>query len=407
MKLLVIDTSYSYEKILKLGLQSSVLCRDLDGYFEHVWTIHPFASLVTSSDWGNQYGRFDTFMMSKNHTFIEGKIGRFKFLRFFKRLNFFYSQLGMLIYLIKLIKKEKISVLRVGDPLYLGILGFILSRINKIPFVVRVGSNNDKIRQTTGRCMMPRFFNSIRLEEVTERFIFSKANLVAGANYDNLNFALNNGANPNRCTLFRYGNLINPVHFIHPANRISIRDNFDFSFDCLLLCIARLDPVKKVDDVIKVTSEVKRAKFRVKTLIVGDGCEKEKLINLAKSLSVFEDIIFCGNKDQEWIANIIPEATVVLSPHTGRALTEVALGGAPIVAYDIDWQSEIIESGFTGELIGFGDSQAFANATIKLLKNRVYALELGSNVREKVLKMMDPFILNEHERDQYNKLLNN
>ena len=38
MKLLVIDTSYSYEKIVKLGLQSSVLCRDLDGYFEHVWT---------------------------------------------------------------------------------------------------------------------------------------------------------------------------------------------------------------------------------------------------------------------------------------------------------------------------------------------------------------------------------
>ena len=131
------------------------------------------------------------------------------------------------------------------------------------------------------------------------------------------------------------------------------------------------------------------------------------MINLAKSLGVFEDIIFCGNKDQEWIANIIPEATVVLSPHTGRALTEVALGGAPIVAYDIDWQSEIIESGFTGELIGFGDSQAFANATIKLLNNRVYARELGSNVREKVLKMMDPFTLNEHERDQYNKLLNN
>ena len=48
-----------------------------------------------------------------------------------------------------------------------------------------------------------------------------------------------------------------------------------------------------------------------------------------------------------------------------------------------------------------------AVATIKLLNNRVYARELGSNVREKVLKMMDPFILNEHERDQYNKLLNN
>ena len=110
MKLLVIDTSYSYEKILKLGLQSSVLCRDLDGYFEHVWTIHPFASLVTSSDWGSQFGRFDTFVMSKNHTFIEGKIGRFKFLRFFKRLNFFYSQLGILAVVVVVLINDVVFV---------------------------------------------------------------------------------------------------------------------------------------------------------------------------------------------------------------------------------------------------------------------------------------------------------
>ena len=36
---------------------------------------------------------------------------------------------------------------------------------------------------------------------------------------------------------------------------------------------------------------------------------------------------------------------------TGRALAEAALGGVPIVAYDIDWHSEAVETGVTGELV--------------------------------------------------------
>ncbi|MEQ1789376.1 MAG: glycosyltransferase [Rickettsiales bacterium] len=402
-KLLVLDTSFSYEAVVKRGLLNSVTCRDLDGYFEHVWSVHPFASLVTTPDWGAEFGRSVTYPVTQTHTFIEGKVGLSAVFKKLASVNFLLSQLDMLFFLINLIHKEKISVIRVGDPLYLGLLGYVLSKLTGIPFIVRVGANNEKIRSTTGKCMMPRLFKTVNQEKVVERFVLSHADLVAGANKDNLQFAINSGANPNKCTLFRYGNLIDAEHFIDPSQRINA--DTPFSDSLFLLCIARLELVKKVDDVIRVLAEVRKNGFDVKALLVGDGREREKLGVLAEQLGILDQVIFCGNRDQLWLSSIIPYATVILSPHTGRALTEAALGAVPIAAYDIDWQSELIESGITGELVPFGDWQALAAATIKLLRYPIYARNMGKNVREKVLEMMDPAKLNEHERQQYEKLL--
>jgi glycosyltransferase involved in cell wall biosynthesis len=163
--------------------------------------------------------------------------------------------------------------------------------------------------------------------------------------------------------------------------------------------------VKKVDDVIRVLAEVRANGFDVKALLVGDGRERDKLALLAKEIGVSEHVIFCGNRDQSWMSSIIPHAAVVISPHTGRALTEAALGGAAIAAYNVDWQGELIETGVTGELVPFGDWRALSAATIKLLNDPTYALNLAANVREKVLKMMDPAKLNEHERQQFLEIL--
>lgn len=402
-KLLVLDTSFSYESIVKRGLESSVTCRDLDGFFDHVWSVHPFASLVTSSEWGAEFGKPVTYSIGASHTFVEGKVGMSACLKKIAPINFLLAQFGVLIFLLKLIRKERISIIRVGDPLYLGLLGYVLSKLTGIPFVVRVGANNEKIRATTGKGMMPRLFKSINQERFVERFVLSRANLVAGANNDNLQFAIDSGANPDKCTIFRYGNLIDAVHFTDPSLRHFVRDVF--TEGPFLLCIARLELVKKVDDVIRVLAEVRANGFDVKALLVGDGRERDKLALLAKEIGVSEHVIFCGNRDQSWMSSIIPHAAVVISPHTGRALTEAALGGAAIAAYNVDWQGELIETGVTGELVPFGDWRALSAATIKLLNDPTYALNLAANVREKVLKMMDPAKLNEHERQQFLEIL--
>ncbi len=373
----------------------------------HVWTAHPFATLVSSDHWSDRYGPPAEYKLGERHTFVEGKIGRFRVFKNFPAINFLFSQIGVFSRLLGLIRKEKISAVRAGDPLYVGLFGWALARISGVPLVIRIGGNSDKVYETTGSPLMPRLFRTRQREKQIERFVLARADLVAGANQDNLDFALANGARPERSTLFRYGNLIDKIHFLprsqRPGGR-SLLGEFGTLEPKLLLYVGRLERVKQPDHVVRVLALLREWGQRVSLLIVGDGSLRTALVALAENLGVSSHVVFCGNRDQQWLAQVIPIADVVLSPHTGRALSEAALGAAPIVAYDVDWQGELVRAGATGELVPCGDWIRMAEAARRLLTDLNYARRLGDNARTSALEMMDPQALNRHEIDQYEAL---
>jgi glycosyltransferase involved in cell wall biosynthesis len=407
-KLLVLDTSYTLEMVHQRHLEAPILCRDLDGFFEHVWSVHPFATLLTSDEWGPRFGKPDRYDLATRHTVIEGKVGRFAGLKALFPVNFLLGQIGLLLDLRRLVRAEGISVIRAGSPLYLGLFGWALARLCKIPLVIRVGGNHDKAFESTGLPMEPRLMRSRRIEKIVERFVFRRADLVAGANQDNLDFALANGATPDRSTLFRYGNLIDERHLAEPAGRPR-DDTYLAQLGLLpgrfLLYIGRLEPVKQPDHVVEALAEVRRRGFEVKAVLAGDGRMRTALTEQAHALGVEDGIVFAGNVGQDRVAELIPLAAAVVSPHTGRALTEAALGAAPVVAYDIDWQGELIEDGVTGVLVPHGAAGQMAEGVVRLLSDPAYARRLGTALRQRALAMLDPAKLDEHEREEYRKLL--
>ena len=119
---------------------------------------------------------------------------------------------------------------------------------------------------------------------------------------------------------------------------------------------------------IHVVALLKDRGHEVKGVFVGDGSMHDELIALSKELEVSDQIVFCGNRDQAWLSRVIPHVSVVISTLTGRALAEAALGGVPIVAYDIDWHSEAVETGVTGELVPYLDYSLMADSVEKNLE---------------------------------------
>jgi len=85
----------------------------------------------------------------------------------------------------------------------------------------------------------------------------------------------------------------------------------------------------------------------------------------------------------------------------GRALTEACLAGSPIIAYDLDWQGEIIQNGETGELVPAGDWEEMTRRASFLLANPEEALRLGKKARLVAMKMMDPEALADVEVGAY------
>lgn len=403
----MVDGSYTYETIARLGLEQSVFARDLDGFFRHVWSVHPFGDVSTPA---GESGAPDLHELNPRHSFIQGRPGGFRFLERVFPLNFLIGQADLLQRLRRLVRREGITLVRAGDPLYMGLFGWILAKSCGIPLVVRINGNNDRLRTNTGQPLYPRLLRSIAIEQAIERFVLKRTDLVVAPNQDNLDFAIAKGANPHRAAIFRYGNLIAPGHLVEPSQRAcdpAVFDKLGVEPRRYLLCVSRLQKLKFPDDAVRVLASARRAGHDVKLVLAGEGPMREELENLAAELEVTEWVVFAGNLRQDALQQLNAQAAAVISPLTGRALSESAMGGAAIAAYDLDWQSDLIETGVTGELVPFRDAEALGAAVVKFLDSPDYAGAMGRAVRERALEMLDPDKLNAFERETYANLLEN
>lgn len=403
-RLLVLDAAYSLAAVRSRQLEHSVTSRDLGGFFDHVWSVHPLVG-ADADDSSHPFGRVTQEPLDPSNTFVEGRIGRFTWMRRLPVVNLAVSQIALFLFLWRLIRRERVTVIRAGDPYYLGLFGLMLARLNRIPLVIRVNGNYDAVYEQTGRPIYPRLLRRRSVEKRLERWIFPRADLVAGANRNNLDYALSNGARPERGTVFGYGNLIAPEHFEHPRERQGVLVSTEAGLGPLLVYVGRLEPVKHVEDVIRAFATVVTRHADAQLLLVGDGSIREELRATASALGVLDRVHFVGNKDQGWIARSLVDADVIVSPLTGRALVEAGLSATPIVAYDIEWHSEILQDRVTGRLVTYRDVEALSTAVSECLDDRSEAIAMGARCRERMLQMMNPDSLMRHEQEAYARLL--
>ena len=403
-RLLVLDAAYSLATIRDRELEQSVVARDLDGWFDHVWSVHPLVG-ADPADQHDDVGPIRTIAFAPGHTVVEGHLGRFRALRRVSPLNFALAQSNLVWRLSTLIRRERINVIRVGDPYYLGLIGLVLSRLHRIPLAIRINGNYDAIHASVGRLAYPRIFRRRSVEKRIDRFVLPRASLVVAPNDDNLDFALANGARPEAADVFPYGNLIHPIHFEDPGQRPSIRADLCVGTRPMVVYITRLEPVKRPADLLTVAVALRDAGLDAAVVLVGDGSMRTELEARSAVLGVTDQVVFAGSRGQRWIASCLAEAAVVAAPHNGRSLVESALAGRPIVAYDIDWHRELIDDGQNGVLVADGDAHAMAGAVIDLLRDRDRADVLGRAGRETALQRMSPRTLAAHERAAYERIL--
>ena len=401
----VLDMTFTLKMFRERQLEQALESLKLGGYFNKVISVHPLAGLF---ELGNgRFGEPVITQLDESLVFIEGKIGISKIWRFMPPLNFLLAQVMLVRLLIRMGRASKVDVIRIGDPYYLGLMGLLLARFLSVPLAIRVGFRYDEIFLVTGKPVNSRLFFFRWVEKIVERFIFSRCDLIAGANEDNMRYALEKGGDSKVATIFRYGNLIHPNHWLNPNTRESADEilvEYGLLNEKFFITVARLEPMKYVEDAIRVVAELVHRGHSVKALIVGDGSLRKKLENLATILGVGNAVIFAGNHKQEWIARVLPRSALIVSPHMGRALTEAALSGVPIVAYDYDWQREVVVDGQTGYLVPHKDWMGLSDKAEYLLIHSASGKKMGQNAREKILEMMNPERLERHEQSEYCKL---
>ena len=161
--------SSDYESLKRKGVADMILERDEGGFFDRVITVHPFTA------------KNQTIVLNKSHIIYEFGIWPQFLLKkkgVLKYLSYPFQILKILLPLKKIVKNEGIQIIRATDPYFMGLIGWILSKISKIPFCISVHVDYLKMLQLDAFNSFKKNKLTIKILTLLERFIYRKAELV-------------------------------------------------------------------------------------------------------------------------------------------------------------------------------------------------------------------------------------
>lgn len=172
----------------------------------------------------------------------------------------------------------------------------------------------------------------------------------------------------------------NPVGI--PANQWRLEGTRD------IVCVARMEMRQKRHDVLFMAFKMVLDKQPgVKLHLFGDGGDMQNTQDLANELGIKDEVVFHGN-----IKNVKEKigayrVSVLTSDYEGmpNTLLEAMALGMPVVATDCSpgGAAYLIDNNENGILVPRGDSEAVAEALLKVLSDDQFAVRIGKKARER------------------------
>nr|WP_320161278.1 glycosyltransferase family 4 protein [uncultured Methanoregula sp.] len=175
----------------------------------------------------------------------------------------------------------------------------------------------------------------------------------------------------------------------------------------ILLCVGRLASNKFVDVVVRSMPDILKQYKDTKLLIVGDGPQKKYLMDLANEIGTSQSTLFCGFQSSDIIQDYYGAADIVICPYSGLVLFEAMSAGKPIVAFDLEWHSEVITHLKNGMLVEPMNEHALAQGVIQLFDNAELTRDLGNNAHEYAIKYLDWRTISQRYFEEFDALIKN
>lgn len=167
-----------------------------------------------------------------------------------------------------------------------------------------------------------------------------------------------------------------------------IRSRLNLAEDGLAIgTVARLEPVKGVEYLVRATPALAAEFSRAKFVIVGDGSERPRLTRLADELGVADRIVFAGHQDDAlaWMSALDIFVQPSLNEGLGRTLIEAGFLEIPAVASAVCGISDVVLEGRTGYLVAPHDATQLAQAVRRLAGDRRLRQGFGAAAKAHVL----------------------
>ncbi|OGG49580.1 hypothetical protein A2704_07185 [Candidatus Kaiserbacteria bacterium RIFCSPHIGHO2_01_FULL_54_36b] len=164
-----------------------------------------------------------------------------------------------------------------------------------------------------------------------------------------------------------------------------------------LVYMGRVSYEKSIDQLLKALVLLVPQMPDIKLVIVGDGPERAKLGNLAKSLGIEQNVHFSGFLFDERLTEVLQTSdlfvTASKSENMPLAVLEAMACGLPVVTVTSLGLSEIVQDESNGYLLPPDDPQRMTKAILHLLQDKTMHQRFSEKSREISLNYSDDAVM--------------
>lgn len=242
-----------------------------------------------------------------------------------------------------------------------------------------------------------KFYIRLLHEHILIKFFYNKLDkiiTVSNGAKDNISKYLKN-KNRNRIEC-----IYNPIKIndIREKAKENIKENIKKPF---IIGIGRLEKQKNFILLIKAYKILSDRGFKHRLIILGQGSQKDYLINEVKKLNIEEKVKFLGFKENPYKYLNQADVFVQSSIYEGlpTVLIEALVLNVPVVATNCpDGANEILDNGKYGLLVKMNDEKVLADAIEEILNNEDLQKEYRERSKEGINRFDDRYITDLFEK---------
>ena len=293
---------------------------------------------------------------------------------------------------IKLLTEKKYNLIVINDLALLGFLMVILSKIkhNKLMLTVHGIYSDEWTEDNTVYGKFKRF-----VFEYTSKVIINNADLIISNDKKLANNIKNHNKKGDKNIWLRYVN-VDMDNFCRSSLKKEDLNQFKEKYnlpDKYVLYIGNLEVRDGIEQCLTVTKELLKENINCNFVIVGEGCYKKQVSELAGkypiNVRVINEIPFQNIKYVYFYANSVFLPMNPPQSGVGKITLEALSMECPVITTNVGMLDEIVKNDIGGFITEYRDTNSMISHIKYLYTNEAIARQFGKNGRKRIAGKYD------------------